>query len=101
MRHLVGRELAEEDRAGVVELAHGRGVLARGAVDEDARMTGSENAAGVVDVLESERDAVQRAAVLARRDLRLGRARLASRELEGRRDERACLAVEVFDAADQ
>jgi hypothetical protein len=101
VRHLVRRQLAEQDGAGVVELRHRGGVLGRHPVDEDARVPGGEDAARVVDVLEPERDAVQRAAGGASRDRALGRLRLLSRQVERARDERVRLPVVVLDAADE
>ena len=97
MRHLVSGELAEQHRSGLVEFRRRRGVLGGNAIGEDARMARREDAAGVVDVLERERDPVQRAPVRARRDLGLGRLRLPARQVERGRDERARLGVVVFD----
>src|SRR5262244_2220656 len=94
-------ELAEEHGAGVVELRGGRRVLRGNPVDEDARVPGGEDALGVVDVLEGEGDAVERAPRLAPGEIHLGLSRLTARQLEGARDESRGLPVELLYALDQ
>ena len=102
VRHLVGGQLAEEHGAGVVEPARRGGVLGGNPVDEDARVARRQDALRVVDVLQRERDAVQRAAVLARGDLGLGRAAPGARARSNvGRDEGARLRVVLLDAPDQ
>src|SRR5215831_10122358 len=94
-------ELAEEHGAGVVELGGGRRVLRGNPVDEGARVCRGEDALGVVDVLEGEGDAVERAARLALGENHLGLSRLTARRLEGARDESRGLPVELLYALDQ
>ena len=101
MRHLVGGELAEQHRTRIVEPGGRRGVSIGDPVDEDARVRGREDAPRVVDVLEPEGDAVQRAARRARGDLGLGLPGLLPRQIERARDEGARLAVVLLDALDQ
>jgi hypothetical protein len=101
VRHLVRGKLAEQHRARLVEAAHRRRVVTRDAIHEHARVAGGEDAARVIDVLQAERNAVQRAAIFSARDLGLGSARLRPRQLERGRDERARLGVEILDASDQ
>jgi hypothetical protein len=60
-----------------------------------------ENAPRVVDVLEREGNAVERAAVLARSDLRLRLPRLLPGQVEGGRDEHPRLRVELLHSMDE
>ena len=101
VRHLVRGQFSQQDGAGVVELGRRGGILSRDAVDEDPRVAGGEDARRVVDVLEPEGNAVERAAVYARRDLGLGLPGLAAGQVEGARDERVRLRVQCLHAADQ
>jgi hypothetical protein len=101
MGHLVGGQLAEQHGPRVVEPGGRRGVRIGDPVDEDARVRRGEDAARVVDVLERERDPVQRAAGRIRGDLGLGLAGLLPRQIERARDEGARLAVVLLDALDQ
>ena len=59
---LVRYELAYEDGASLAQFARCRGVLVGNVVDRDLRAAARENAFGVVDVFQRERDAVQRPA---------------------------------------
>src|SRR5215467_3193038 len=97
----MGGELAEEHGAGVVELGGGRRVLRGNPVDEDARVPRGKDALSVVDVLEGEGNAVERAPRLAPGEIHLGLSRLTARQLEGARDESRGLPVELLDALDQ
>ena len=72
---LVRGELAHQHGAGGAQPGHGGRVLSRDAVDAGARMAGGQDAGGVVDVLDGERNAVQRPAPVAARDLGFGGAR--------------------------
>ena len=101
VRHLVGRELAEQHRARVVEPGGRRGVGVGDPVEEDARVRGGEDAPRVVDVLEREGDPVQWAARRARGDLRLDPLRLLPRQIERAGDEGVRLAVVPLDALDE
>ena len=60
VRELVRQQLAEEDGARVAQSARRRRVFVGNVVDRDLRAAAREYAFGVVDVLERERDAVQR-----------------------------------------
>jgi hypothetical protein len=95
---LVEVELAEQDRAGGVESASDLGVLSRDAVGEQRARAGRADAGGVDQVLEADRHAVQRAAIVAARELVLGGARLGEREVGGDGDERVERGVEACDA---
>src|SRR6266403_1401604 len=63
-------------------------------------MAGRGDALRVVDVLEREGDPVERAPILAGRDLGFGRARLPPGQVERGRDEGARLRVVPLDALD-
>ncbi len=84
MREFVGRELAHQHRASVVQLRHGRRVETGDRVDAGARMPGRADTGGSVDVLEPERDAVHRSAIVAGGDFALGGARLVERAIRCR-----------------
>ena len=71
-REFMGGELADHDRAGIGQTPDRCRILLRHMVDQDLRMAGRRHALGLVDVLEADRDAVQRAAVIAGHDLGLG-----------------------------
>ena len=101
VRHLVRGELAEQHGARVVELRRRGGVFGGNPVDEDTRVRGREDALRVVDVLQPERNAVERATCAAGRDLRFRLPRLLPREVERARDERVRLPVVLLDALDQ
>ena len=98
VRELGHRELAEEDAAGGVQSRRDRRVLARDIVDAYFRVPRGQDAGGVVQILEREWNAVQRPAVAAGRDLRLGRTRLAQGEIRRHGNERVQLRLERLDA---
>ena len=83
---LVHVELAEEHRARVAQLAHALGVLARDAVRVHRARRRRQNPGRVDVVLQRERNAVQRPAPLAARELGFERARLRERLLGEHRD---------------
>ena len=101
MREFMGRELAEQHPAGLVEPRDGRRVLGRDIIRADPRVAGRADAGGAVDVLQPERNAVQRPAIIAGHDLALGGPRLLPRPLGGRQQKGVELRVERFDARDQ
>ncbi len=72
-REFVRLLLAEQDRAGVAQPHPGLGVLVRDVVDIDPRSGRRADAARLVDVLQPDRDAVQRPARAAGADLGVGR----------------------------
>ena len=61
----VGGELAQDDRAACFQAPHGLGVDRRHVVGAQVRMAGRQHALGLVDVLQRDRNAVQRAAAKA------------------------------------
>ena len=77
---LVGRQLSEEHGPGRAQPRRDDGVLRRDVLPEEPRMRGGPKAGRVDDVLERERDAVERPAVRAGHDLAL---RLARRDERG------------------
>ena len=101
MREFMGRELAGQDRAGVVELAHRRRVGGGDGIDAGLGVAGGADAGGRIDVLKPERDAVHRPAIAAGHDLALGGAGLVERALEGRQQIGVELRIERFGPADQ
>ena len=100
MREFVGRELAEEHSAGLVKLYDGGRVFGRNQVLADFRVAGRANAGGCINVLQPERYAVQRAAIVAGHDLALGRFRLLARLLRREQKKGIELRVEGLDTGD-
>ena len=70
-------------------------------VEADPRMAGRADAGGRIDVLEGERDAVQRAAIAARHDLALGLVGLVERPLGGRQQVGVELCIQRLGSPDQ
>ena len=101
MSHFVRGQLAEQYGARVVEPGRRRGVVFRNAIEKDARVARGQDALRVVDVLQRERDPVERATIPARADLGLGLLRLLAGQIERARDERVRLSVVLLDAPDQ
>lgn len=62
-------QLAEEDRAGVTQLARDRPIRGRHVVGVDLCARRRSDAGGLVQILERNRDAVQWAPTLPRREL--------------------------------
>src|SRR4051812_39797750 len=101
VRKFVRLQLAKQDRTRVQELARRCRVFLRHLVDADLRAAGSEYAFGVVNILERERNAVQRSPVPTLRDLALSCLRLSASGPFRKRDERVHLRFERFDALQQ
>src|SRR5439155_23124458 len=97
-REFMGRKLAHDDRAGVAQFLDRERVGFWHMVLHDLGMAGRRDAAGLVDVLEAERDAVQRAAVFAGGDLAFGGAGLGAGAVAQEADEAVQPAVEFLDA---
>ena len=70
----MGRELAEHDRTGLSQAPNRGCILRRHMVDHYLRLPCGRNALGLVDVLQADRDAVQRSAQTPGDNLGLGRA---------------------------
>ena len=64
-------------------------------------MPRGEDARGVENILQAERDAVERTAILSIGDFFFGGARLRTREFGGLGDERVDLRIECIDARKQ
>ena len=94
----MGRELADDDSAGLTQPLDREGVFLRHMVLHDLGMAGRRDAGGLVDVLEADRDAVQRSAIFAGGDLGLGGTRLMARRIGEHSDEAVQPAVEPRDA---
>ncbi len=95
---LMRRQLAHQHRSGGGK-AFGAGCVGVGnVVGEELRLAGGRNASGVDDVLEPDRDAVQRPLRAIRHDRRFGRPRLGQRPLGRRIDKGVQSAVERCDA---
>ena len=101
MRELVGLQLAQQYATGFKQQARGGRVFRGNIFFADLGTTGRQDALGVVDVLQRERNAVQRPAVTSSRDIGFGYACLLAREVESARDERVQLRFESLDALDQ
>ena len=101
MREFMGRELAQQHRAGLVKLGDGGRVFGRDEVLADFRVAGGADAGGRIDVLQPERYAVQRAAIVAGHDLALGRSRLLAGLFRRRQQKGVELRVERLDAREQ
>ena len=93
----MGGQLAEQDRAGLVEAADGGRVPLGHAELADPRLAGRRDPAGVVDILGGVRHTVQRTPVGAARDLVFGHARLGQRTLAGDANEGVEDGVECRD----
>jgi hypothetical protein len=96
---LVGGELAEEHGSGLRQPGGDGRVPLRHMVFEDARMRGRADALGRVDVLEPDRDAVERPFAPAGGDLGLGLPRVLAGAIRGDEEEARKLSVEGLDAA--
>src|SRR6516162_833746 len=92
--------LADDDRAGGAQLGHYRGIVPRPAAAADRRPELGRVIRGVDDVLDRDRDAVQRTNRVAVRAALVERARLRERALTVDMDECFDLAVESFDAVE-
>ena len=79
----VRRQFADQHRAGSGEPGGAGRVLGRDIVLQQLRPAGRRDALGIDDVLEADRDAVQRPRRTARHDQRLGGPRLGQRPLLG------------------
>ena len=101
MGELVRGELAEEDATRVIQPRDGGRVVAGNGIGADAGLAGGADAGGGEDVLQRERNAVQRAAVAAGRDLRLGRLRLADGVVGGDQEVGVQLRIERRRASEQ
>ena len=98
MRELVGRQLAEQDPAGLIQPGDRRRVFGRDVIRADPRVAGRADPGGAIDVLQPERNAVQRAPIIARHDLALGSPRLLPRPFRRRQQKRVDLRVERLDS---
>jgi hypothetical protein len=92
-RQLAGRQLGHEHRTRFAETLDDRGVALEGLLGEGPGAPARRIAVGRNDVLHAVRDPVQRAAILASRDLRVRRGRLAKRALLGQRRDAVDLRV--------
>ena len=100
IRELGGHRLADDDRAGRAQLGDHGGVVPRPAAAADRRAEFGRVIRGIDDVLDRDRDAVQRPDRVALRAALVERARLRERVLAVEMDERLDLAVEGFDAVE-
>src|SRR2546429_8724034 len=89
---------SEQYGARVVEPGRRRGVVFRNAIEKDARVARGQDALRVVDVLQRERDSVERATIPARGDLSLGLLRLLAGPIGRARDGRVRLSGVLLDA---
>ena len=97
MGEFMGRHLAHQDTAGGKQPG-GRGrIVLWHMIHRGARMSGRGDAGRVVDILQSKRNAVQRATISAGGYLRLRMARRIQRPFAQQGHERVELRVERFD----
>jgi hypothetical protein len=97
-RELVHVELAEQNRAGVSQSAYDRGVLFGNPAREYSRPARRPDAGRLEEILDRDRDPVQRASMLPASDLVIGAGGFLSRTIGEHRDEAVELPVEPFDA---
>jgi len=97
-RELVGLLLAQQHRSGILQAHPGLRVLARHMRLVDPRAGGGADALGLVDVLEADRDAVQRTARAPGRDLGICGARRRQRSVGQHQHIGMQFAVERGDA---
>ena len=97
---LGGHRLADDDGAGRAQLGHHGGVVARPAATADRRAELGRIIRRVDDVLDRDRNAVQRSERVALRAALVERARLRERVLAVEMDERFDLAINRFNAVE-
>ena len=95
---LVRRELAQQHAAGLAQPRGGDAVLLRHDVQTQLGMAGRADAGGVVDVLQRIGDAVERSAVAARLQFRIGAACIFQGAILGHQNEGVQCAVACGDA---
>ena len=95
---LVGVGLAEDDRARTTEAVDGRRVLGRNALAEGARARSSHDARRVVQVLDRDRDAVERSEPRPRKCTLLGCACLGERRVAHQPHVRVDAVLRLVDA---
>ena len=81
MREFVGGKLAHEDAACRMQTLRDDAVLGRDIVQQQLRMAGRANGRRVVKILQSVRDAMKRAAIVACGELAVGATRIFKRAL--------------------
>ena len=91
-------ELCDQDRASVLQAFHHRGVGGRHAIPEWLGAPCGRDVGGVEQILHAKRNAVQRAAVLALRDLGVGLFCLGQGNVARERDDAMELLVELGDS---
>jgi len=99
-RKFPGRQFAQQDRASLPEQPGGGRVLGRNPSEARFRAAFGRDAGRVVDVLEPDRDAVQRAAIPAGQDLGLGSACRRERLVVQHPDIGVKRPVQSFDAGE-
>ena len=95
------RQLAHQHGAGIIEALHRGGVLRGNIVARDLGMPRGKDSSGIENILQAERNAVERPAILATGDFFFGGARLFAREFGGLGDEGVDLRIECNDARKQ
>src|SRR5258706_504186 len=96
-RELVHVELAEQDRPRRVEPRDHRRVVRRDEAVEDLRTRGGTDAARAEQVLEGDRDTVERSPRIARLEAGIGLGRAAERVLPGDGEEGPQLRIDALD----
>jgi hypothetical protein len=92
------RALAKQYSAGCTQAAHNRRVLGRDPVGEDLRAGGRAHPGCGEQVLETQWDAVQRPAIIARHQLRFGTARRGAGVIGHERQIGVDVGIPVLDA---
>ena len=98
---LMRRQLAEQDGTGLMQLRDGGGVEIRDIVGARARVARRADAGGAVDVLQRERNAVHRAAIVACHDLGFRDACLIQRLVRGDQQIGVELRIDGGDAVEE
>ena len=96
-RELVRVAFADDDRARFFQLSHALGIRCRHVIREETRPLCREDARGIDDVLDADRHAVQRAAVVAALNLTFRLCRVLTGLVRAHGDERVELGVQGLD----
>ena len=97
----VGGELAEDDGAAGFQASHGLGIDRGHVVGAQMRMAGRQHALGLVDVLQPDRNAMQRAAIEPLAHLHVGLLGGEPRAIGGEGDEARDLVIDGCDAREE
>ena len=98
VRKFVAVQLAEQHRPSVAEFSHDRAIRLGNPVAKDLRRRCGADAGGSKHVLERDRNAVQRATILAGHDFGVGAPGVGDGPIGGDGDVGVYLRIQSFDA---